>query len=147
VLDIERTLGQGYSTPEEAIAPLRAAKPRLPWIIGYLGLPASAVTYRTGGGKGIVVLPIKVTVDGGAGSYSISVKITRIPPLLIITLALANSFLAFVSLGLLRQATFGPLLFLVACVLVFNGMFVAQYFFIARAAVKDFVGCYPKFEG
>jgi hypothetical protein len=147
MLDIERTLGRGYPTPEEAIGPLREAKPDLPRMTGYLGLPSSDVTYRMGGGRGIVVLPVKVFVTAEGGLYSISVRINRIPPILIFAAVLGDCFLIFVSLGMLNRLTLGPLLFLLASWLVVHAFFLAQYFSVARKALSEFSSCYPRNEG
>jgi hypothetical protein len=147
MLELRRTLGRGYSTPEDAIAPLRAAKPSLPRIIGYLGLPESDVTYRYGGGRGIIGLPARVAVVKEGECYSISVRIDRVPLFLTVLLVGGDAFVVFAQMASPGRLTFGAVVFLVCSIIVANGFLLSQYFLAAKKAVSDFSSGYPKNEG
>jgi len=145
MFDIVKTLGRGYATPEEALAPLLEAKDSLPHIRGYPTLPESEITYSYGGGQGHVELPVRVSVGKEDTGYSITVEIDRVA----LSSRIAIGFVAVVA-GLTSAFYYfkggftGPEAFLAFSVgsLLGCGLFLLSGFEAAHAASKDFAWAY-----
>jgi hypothetical protein len=78
LFEIEKTMGRGFATAEDAIAPFLGARPGLPHIKGHFRLPESDLTYRSGSGRSLGELPLHVSVRSEKAGYAISIRIRRI---------------------------------------------------------------------
>lgn len=107
MLPINKILGQGFATPDDAIGPLKASA-MLPRIMGDLGLPRSEVLYRFGGQiRGGIDFPVHLTVENASEGYSITIRVDRLPGSeLAVQIAMFAVFLAVAHLEHADLATY-----------------------------------------
>jgi hypothetical protein len=80
IFEIERIIGRGFASAEDAVAPFLGARSGLPHIKGHFKLPESELTYRGGPGRSLVELPLRLSVRSELTGYTIAIRICRISP-------------------------------------------------------------------
>ena len=142
MFDIVKTLGQGYSTPDEALAPLMVARDSLSNIKGDLVFPESEVTYVYGRGRERMDLPVLVTIQKDEDGYSVKVRIDRVSRFWKFWIVAANGvFPVFCYLKGRLTVTEALLSFSVFGVLSY-GLVILLSFKAAGEATKDLLWAY-----
>jgi hypothetical protein len=135
----EKNLGHGFSSPEDGVAPILAAKPELP-AIGYLKMPEGELTYRRGSGRYSVELPMKVLFQKEDTGYSVSVRIDWLSPLsrfVIVGIAALMGCVAIVEFWTGWAAGVAALLTLILGTLALFLFFSLNDYLVAREALGD----------
>ncbi len=99
LFEIEKTMGTGFATADDAIAPFLGARSALPHIKGHLRLPESELTYRSGSGRSLGELPLRVSVTSESAGYAISIRIRRLSTVHQIWVFAGGAFFGFLALA------------------------------------------------
>ena len=146
MLEIEKTLGRGFTSPEAAIAPLRAAKPSLRRLKGHVSLPEADLVYCDSQSGKRIELPVRVVVGSDRSGYWIVVEINRFPPAHLFLAMLVNASCAlFLTFGYLdhRQSCAVTLIAMATMVLVSLGVIAAHNTWLAHEAIRDLEWFFP----
>jgi len=76
----EKTLASGYSTAEEALAPLSSALPWMDRVEGDLVVPSSTFVVERGEGRGRIRYRLNVTAEMKANRFDVVLRVERLNP-------------------------------------------------------------------
>ena len=93
----EKILGRGYATPEQALAPLRSARPWMKNVKGELAMPESEFTFQYGEGRQQIRYPVLIAAERREDRYAVVLRVRYFGPLTLVALAVPISFLTVVA--------------------------------------------------
>ena len=73
-----KILARGFSTPEDAFAPLRSALPWMKCVEGDLAIPVSKLIFQYGAGKGKIRYPACITAEKNAERFDVVLRVDRL---------------------------------------------------------------------
>ena len=74
----QKILARGYSTPEEALAPLRSALPWMKRVEGDLVVPISKFVFQHGEGRGRIRYRVSVAAEKKEAGFDVVLRVERL---------------------------------------------------------------------